>query len=213
MVLTAQHNREWLNHWNGVPLLQFPTDLLQYQNLIYEQHPDAIIETGTYYGGLTLYLATILEGLDDPAPIITIDLDPKPWTKLMDSVKSGKMKVKKSMLNRVTFIEGSSTAPETLKKVDELVQGKKKAMVILDSLHEVDHVLKEIQLYSKYVPVGGLLLVTDTHLDGTEFIETPEGPRAAVKAFLGQNKDFEVYTPPKQYMVSAVHGGILKRIR
>jgi len=214
LVALAQNSREWLNHWNGVPLLQFPNDLMMYQNLIYELHPDAIIETGTYYGGLTLYLATILEGLDDPAPIITVDLEPKNWNKLMASVKSGKMQVKKTMLDRVTFIAGNSVAPETLQKVEKAVKGRKKILVLLDSLHEKDHVLQEIRGYSKFVPVGGLLLVTDTQLDNTEYLDSRgPGPRAAVAAFLAESKDFELYTPEKQYMISAVHGGILKRVR
>jgi len=209
-----QEQKEWENHWNGVPILQFPSYLMLYQNLIYELHPDAIVETGTYFGGLTLYLATILEGLSDPAPILTVDLEPKRWNELVANIKSGKMKFNPALLKRITFIQGSSTAPEVLKQVDKLLAGKKKVMVLLDATHAMKHVLEEIRLYSKYIPVGGCLLVTDTHLDGTSYMENGEpGPRAAVQAFLAENKDFEIYKPSKQYMISAVHEGILKRVR
>ena len=47
--------------WLGVPLLKCPLDLWVYQELIYDQRPDLIVETGTWRGGSALFLACVCE--------------------------------------------------------------------------------------------------------------------------------------------------------
>jgi len=46
-------------NWLGTEIQRYPSDLILYQELIYNQEPEMTIETGTYKGGLSIYLATI----------------------------------------------------------------------------------------------------------------------------------------------------------
>src|SRR5579872_4139232 len=46
--------------WLGVPSEQAPTDNWNMQQLIVELQPDYIVETGTLYGGTTLFYAEVL---------------------------------------------------------------------------------------------------------------------------------------------------------
>ena len=62
----AQEAGEWRNSFLGISLLQFPTDLMTYQRLLFDAKPDIVIETGTYRGGLSLYLAMLLHGIHLP---------------------------------------------------------------------------------------------------------------------------------------------------
>jgi cephalosporin hydroxylase len=58
---------------------------------------------------------------------------------------------------RIRLIEGSSTDPRTLERVEELC-GSAPCLVILDSDHSAAHVLRELQLYSGFVEAGGYLV-------------------------------------------------------
>ncbi|MBK9169718.1 MAG: hypothetical protein IPM24_19970 [Bryobacterales bacterium] len=69
-------------------------------------------------------------------------------------------------------------------------------MVILDSDHSKEHVLREMEMYSPLVCVGCCMIVQDTHLNGhpirVEFSPGPgkQGPMEAVHEFLARNGDF-----------------------
>src|SRR3989344_5782756 len=43
--------------WMGVPIMKCPTDLMAYQEILFETKPDIVVETGTAYGGSALYLS------------------------------------------------------------------------------------------------------------------------------------------------------------
>eukprot|EP00392_Amoebophrya_sp_AT5.2_P016234 g16492.t1 len=54
-------NGRWLL---GVQVLQDSQDLMYIQHIVYMRKPDIVIETGTYKGGLTFFLANLLETVD-----------------------------------------------------------------------------------------------------------------------------------------------------
>lgn len=53
--------------WLGAQVLQDSQDLMYLQHITYMRKPDVIIETGTYKGGLTYALASILDWIDREA--------------------------------------------------------------------------------------------------------------------------------------------------
>src|SRR5262245_6417802 len=63
------------NRWFGIECWQYPEDLMVYQEIVHEVRPDFIIETGTYYGGLTVYLAWLLEAVNPDGKVIAIDVN------------------------------------------------------------------------------------------------------------------------------------------
>jgi len=53
--------------WLGAQILQDSQDLMYLQHITYMKKPDAIIETGTYKGGLTYFFASLLDWIDAQA--------------------------------------------------------------------------------------------------------------------------------------------------
>jgi cephalosporin hydroxylase len=79
------------------------------------------------------------------------------------------------------------------------VEGRERVLVILDSNHTHDHVLKELRLYSPLVTAGSYLIVFDTvveHMPDEFFEHRPWGkgdnPMTAVHAFLKETDRFEI---------------------
>ena len=82
----------------------------------------------------------------------------------------------------VEFILGSSTDPEVVAKISAACQDKR-VLVVLDSVHEKDHVLKELELYGPLVSPGSYLVVEDTNSDGVPVFPGSVGPTAALREF------------------------------
>ncbi|TMC12301.1 MAG: hypothetical protein E6J41_03170 [Chloroflexi bacterium] len=164
--------------WLGVPLIKCPLDLWIYQEILTETRPGLIVETGTWYGGSALYLASVLDQLGS-GQIVTID-----------PTAPGR-----ADHGRIRYLTGSSTDASVLDVVRELAAGSDSVMVILDSDHRAQHVLAELQCYADLVTPGCYLIVEDTSVNGHP-IESDfgAGPMEAVETFLAGRSDFEVMT-------------------
>jgi cephalosporin hydroxylase len=96
------------------------------------------------------------------AKILTVDIDSEEWNK---EVAEGRITPR--MLERIVFIKGDRVSERVLHEVLRHANGKR-GMVLLDSLHSKEHVLKELNLYSKFGAEGSYLIVNntnDTHLE------------------------------------------------
>jgi cephalosporin hydroxylase len=197
---------EFVNKWDGVEILQYPNDLVLYQEIIAEQEPEWIIETGTHAGGLTLYLSGVLQSIKPDAKILTVDVDPTRWNRTTkETIKNPNVRV---LLDRVEFVEGGSTAPEVIVKMKQRIGTSKKVLVILDSLHTKEHVVSEMNAYGEMVSPGGYMIVTDTHLDS---LWGEVGPKAALDAFLPSHPEFTPDRSRERFVVSANFGGWLRK--
>jgi len=189
--------------WNGVQTQQTPTDMWMVQEIISELEPDFLIETGTLRGGSALYYATVLQGLDSAAKIITVDIQDQIGRALEFPV----------FRSRVIPIVGDSVGPDTIQRIADLVRDRP-ALVLLDSDHRREHVLKELRLYSRFVPVGGYMIVFDTDLNGHPV--TPEfgpGPMEAVEEFLQTDDRFVSDSSREKFLLTMCAKGYLKRIK
>lgn len=202
-----EHHREFVQEWLGVRVLQYPNDLLTYQHLIWKLRPDVIVEAGTFEGGLTLYLAMLQEVANPQGRVVSVDYAREGWDALPDLDHVRKLR------ERITFIQGDSRAPETLERIAGLIPPDSTVLVLLDTLHVKPHVLRELKLYSPFVSKGSYLVVSDTHLDGTHWIERRDGPMAAVRAFLDGNDEFEIDSSIDRYFISANLSGYLRRVK
>lgn len=217
--VTAQHRTiEYINPWAGIKVMQYPNDLVVYQQLIVDQEPDYIIETGTNFGGLTIYLSSVLSWVKPEAKILTVDIDGQYWRETL-AKKQANPNIRK-LFDRIEFFEDSSTSPDLLTKFEERIGKGKKVLVLLDSLHTKAHVLDELRLYGKLVHPGGYMIVTDTHINANDRIPgllssldpwRPEGPLEAVKTFLAENKAFTQDRSVERYVVSANTSGWLRK--
>ena len=179
---------------------KLPNDIIIIQEIIFETKPEAIIETGTGYGGSALFYASILK-LIGRGKVLTVDV--------RDDFKKYKD------LNLVDYVLpfiGSSTDASIVRRIKELTDGRS-TMVILDSFHSERHVFDELILYANLVSVGNYLIVEDTHMNGNPVPwEYDEGPMGAVKKFLKNDKRFEIDKSREKLIMTFNPNGFLKRI-
>lgn len=199
--LALRKSTEWDNKWFGITIQQYPNDLMIYQELIYQLKPDLIVEAGTFHGGNAIYMATLLDVVNPKGKIITIDIDPQEW---QATVAKLDLPGKDRLLQRIAFIEGSSTSPAVFEKVSKLATKDATVMVLLDSLHTKDHVLAEMKLYAPLVTRNSYLIVNDTQWGE---------PLEAIREFGAEAHGFEVDRKIDHYMVSCAHEGFLKRVK
>lgn len=184
--------------WLGTPIQKCPLDLWIYQEIIYKLKPDIIIETGTANGGSALYLANLCDLINN-GEVITIDT----------AVKKNRPKHK-----RITYLTGSSISSDIIKLVKSLIKNKSKIMVILDSDHSKNHVLKELKIYSNFVTEDSYLIVEDTNINGHPVkLNFGLGPWESVNEFLKDNKNFYIdRTKEKFYLTFNPKGFLYKKI-
>jgi len=188
------------------PVIKTPSDLWMTQNIIAKTRPEYILETGTYLGGSSLYWAFVLNGLGlTESRIITIDIE--------DYLGINKIYEQPLWKKYVHFMRGSSTSPEIISRVKNLIKDKK-VMVILDSAHNAEHVLNELKLYGPLVTPGLYMIVEDTFIDGVPVRpEEGPGPMTAVYEYLeGEGGAlFEQDISCESLIFSRNSGGWLKR--
>jgi len=170
--------------WFGFPMIKNPLDLWIYQEIISETLPEIIVETGTLYGGSALYFASLFE-LMGAGQVVTVDRGGDN-ARVVPGLTAGEIRPRHPL---ITYITGSSTDYSTLKQVIALCENKR-AMVILDSDHTKDHVLKELEMYSPLVTPGCYLVVEDSNINGHPvFPDHGEGPFEATREFLKTTSD------------------------
>ena len=196
--------------WLGLPIIQFPQDILAVQEIAWRVRPDVIIETGIARGGSLILSASLLELLGGDGRVIGIDIDIRaPNRRAIES---------HPLARRITMIEGSSTDAAVVEHVRRLVSGASRLLVLLDSNHTHEHVLQELRLYSPLVTPGSYVIVFDTIIESMPvdaFPERPWGrgdnPATAVQAFLAENDRFVVDEDiDRKLLISVSPGGYLQ---
>ena len=203
--------------WMGRPIIQLPEDLVRIQELIYCVKPDVFIETGVAHGGSLIFYASLFEAMDC-GRVIGIDVEIRPHNRKAIEAHE--------LFDRITLIEGSSTAPETLARVRELVTEDESALVMLDSNHSKSHVLAELRAYAPFVSIGSYIVAADgimQQLAGAPRTQPDwswNNPRAAVAEFLSERDDFVPAEPAFPFNEGAIHervtywpNAFVKRVR
>ncbi|MCR9215171.1 MAG: cephalosporin hydroxylase family protein [Proteobacteria bacterium] len=184
----------------GRPIIQLPTDMVAFQEIVWETKPDLIIETGIAHGGSLIQSASLLamldycdaveagEMLDPSAPkrqVIGIDIDIRSHNR--EAIEQHPMS------NRIRMFEGSSVDPEIVTQVTEIASGYSSVLVSLDSNHTHDHVLAELQAYAPLTTRNNYCLVFDTIVEDMpdDFYEDRpwhpgNSPKSAVFEYLKQ---------------------------
>ena len=214
-VLIKADKYRWVHQssWMGEPLLNLPQDMFAIQDIIWRTKPEFIIEVGVAWGGGLLFCATLMEMLGGEK-VIGVDIF------MPDDLKA-RLASHGALSNRLELIEGSSFAEETLAKVKEITGSSRKVLVILDSFHTHEHVIKELRAYSQFVGEGQYLVCGDTIVDyipEQSHRDRPWGPgnnpATAVKEFLEENPAFEVDKGIDERLLFSCHpGGYLKAIK
>ena len=116
--------------WMSRPIIQYPTDMVAMQELIWRVRPDLIIETGIAHGGSLIFSASMLALLDmadaiesgatlHPAKsnrkVLGIDIDIRAHNRVAIEAHP--------MASRIQMIQGSSIASDVVAQVHEIAAG------------------------------------------------------------------------------------------
>lgn len=179
--------------WRGIPVQKLPSDMFLYQELIYLTRPDYVVETGTAHGGSALFFADMLE-LMGHGEVITIDLNFEP---------------NYPQHPRIRYISADSL--DAIDEVKNIVKGKR-VLVSLDSDHDKEHVLKEMEAYAPMATE--YMVVEDTNIGHPIDVgQIDEGPMEAVMEFLKTHDEFEIDTAAHKFLVTFHPNGWLRRVR
>lgn len=197
--------------WLGRPIIQFGNDMVMLQQLLWELKPDIFIETGIAHGGSLIYTASLFELIGNNGTVIGIDVEIRPHNRTAIEAHP--------MFKRIEMIEGSSIDPATIEALEGYLSEGKVITVMLDSNHSKEHVLKELELYSKYVTVGSYLIVQDGAQEWVadiprgkpEWLE--DNPLAAINEFLQTTDDFVIDKRYTRLGITSSPSGYLKRVR
>ncbi|PJF24681.1 MAG: hydroxylase, partial [Phototrophicales bacterium] len=175
--------------WLGVPIIQQPGDILMMQDLIFRIRPTLMIETGIAHGGSVLFHASMLTLIHSPIAsrpdrphVVAIDIDIRSHTRqALDH---------STLRPLITLLESSSIEPSALSSVKQIVRADDVVMVVLDSNHSRDHVLKELRAFAPLVTPGSAIVAMDgimprfAALPGAQASWRVDNPAAAIQEFL-----------------------------
>ena len=180
--------------WLGRPIIQLPEDVLRVQEVIFQLKPDVILETGVAHGGSLIFYASLFEAMRSKGRVIGIDIEIRPHNRAAIEAHP--------LFDRITLIEGSSVAAETVAKAKSLIAKDDKVLVILDSNHLRDHVRAELEAYCDLVCPGSYIVATDGVMK--EVADVPRGtpswiednPTTAAREFATAHPEFELTSLP-----------------
>jgi len=195
--------------WLGRQIIQFPTDIVAFQEIVWNVKPDVIIETGVAHGGSLILSASLLE-LCGHGKVIGIDVDIRDHNrKAIDA---------HPLRRRIELIEGSSIDVETIDRVRGMLNPSDKVLVVLDSNHSDEHVFNELEAYGDMVSLGSYIVAND----GAQawVWDTPNGkpewklshPLQAIERFLSSHPEFAVDPQPTRWLITQSPQGYLQRV-
>lgn len=178
--------------WLGRPIIQLPEDMIRLQEVIYALRPDVIVETGVAHGGSLIFYASLCKAMDR-GRVIGIDIEIRPHNRTAIEAHP--------LASFISLIEGSSIDSDTIAKVESLIAPDERVLVLLDSCHTKEHVLAELQAYSKLVAPGSYIVAMDGIMEAVTGAPRTQpdwewnNPRRAALEFVEANPDFVIEEP------------------
>ena len=228
-------SRKWINttcdykyvynwQWLGRPIIQFPTDIVATQEVIWSVQPTIIIETGVAHGGSVIFNASQLALLDLCKNGFTNirNIDRRCIGIDIGIREDNRKEIERhALFPMIELIEGSSVDLGIYSKVKDFIRPNDIVMVILDSNHTHDHVLRELELYAPLVSKDSFIIVHDTGIEYASekfLMGRPWGaannPLSAIRAFLVKNQIFDIDEKTNEkLLITSSKGGYLKRTK
>lgn len=217
--MSRAQQRQYSYHfdWLGIPIIQYPQDIVAMQEIVWSVKPQIIVETGIARGGSAIFYASMLELLhacgQGDGKVIAVDIDIRAHNR--------KAIEQHPLARRIHMIEGSSIDQAIVDKVHDEARGLAPVVVCLDSNHTHDHVLAELRAYAPLTTVGSYMVVFDTLIEdlaadsiGDRPWAPGNSPMSAVMEYLKEDDRFEIdQTIHTKLQISVARNGFLKRIR
>jgi cephalosporin hydroxylase len=160
--------------WHGIRTLKLPSDVWNYQEIIFERRIEHVIETGSRHGGSALFFAETLAARGAAGPVVSIDIE---GTSNQVGTRAG-----------IHFLLGDSAAGAMVAQAMALLPAARGPLfLILDSDHRRDHVLRELRAWVPQLKSGDYLVVEDTIVNGNPVRpEHGPGPMEAIRDYLAE---------------------------
>jgi len=160
--------------WHGIRTLKLPSDVWNYQEIIFERAVEHVIETGTRHGGSALFFAETLAARGARGPVVSIDID------------DASRQVPRHP--GIHFLLGDSAAGAMVEQALGLLPTERGPLfLILDSDHSQAHVLRELRAWVPRLRTGDYLVVEDTIVNGHPVRPAHgPGPMEAIRDYLAE---------------------------
>jgi len=160
--------------WHGVRTLKLPSDVWNYQEIVFERRIEHVIETGTRHGGSALFFAETLAARGAKGPVVSIDVD---GLSNQAGARPG-----------IHFLLGDSASAAMVELALGLLPAERGALfLILDSDHSREHVLRELRAWVPALRSGDYLVVEDTIVNGHPVRpQHGPGPMEAIRDYLAE---------------------------
>ena len=214
VVESNKHNYGYQWEWCGVPIIRHPDDIVLQQEIMWTLKPAHVIETGVARGGSLVLSASLMSMIGTAPRVLGLDIQIlphahgslKPWTD-----EGG-----------IELFEGDSTSDAAISRVKTFINNvSEPCLLILDSNHSHEHVLRELNSLAPLLSIGSIVIVADTIVE-----EMPENyypnrpwargnnPYTAAQKFLQLNRNFEMdLSWSRRSLLGECRDGILRRIR
>ena len=172
--------------WHGIRTLKLPSDIWNYQEIIFERRIEHVIETGTRHGGSAVFFAETLAARRAAGPVVSIDID----------ADSRQIKG----CQGVHFLIGDSAADPMVQQALALLPPTRGPLfLILDSDHSRQHVLRELRAWVPQLRPGDYLVVEDTIVNGHPVrLEHGPGPWEALDEYLVESPGLLVHDAARE---------------
>ena len=210
-----RHRYGYHAHWCGVPIIRLPDDILVFQEIVWTLRPAFIVETGVARGGSLALSASLMSMCGLPSRVLGLDIQ------ILDHARRAVQSLPWS--DGITLWEGDSSGQDAAEAVRSFVasspQGRP-GILVLDSDHSQEHVLRELMTLAPEMPVGSIVQVADTiieEFDPGHYPDRPWGkgnsPLTAVNEFLSIDPRFERSQMwSRRALVTEFRDGTLQRV-
>ena len=165
-------------HYRGVRTLKFPSDMWNYQELMFENDIHWVLETGTRHGGSALFFADLLAAGALEGGVVSVDITHEALHPLATTHP------------RIRLLLGDSADPALIGLIRQLIPQERShgLLLILDSDHSAPHVLRELNALVPLLRQGDYVVVEDTIVNGHPVRpDFGPGPLEAIEAYLAAN--------------------------
>jgi len=162
--------------YRGVRTLKLPSDMWNYQEIIYSHNVDWVIETGSRHGGSAIFFADLLRNMGRAGKVFSVDYAPALDPRAQADAD-------------VQFITGDSADPAIIDRVmAQIPDERRNIFLILDSDHSARHVKRELDAWIPRLRSGDYVVVEDTVVNGNPVRpDHGPGPLEAVREFIKEN--------------------------
>lgn len=211
----ARASQHTTDSYAGVRMEKFPEDLRTYEHLLWQTRANVVIEIGTRFGGSALWFRDRLRAMRAygriAAPrVVSIDIAQK-------EAVAGILAADPQYEETITFLEADVRDPALPERVARELPCGARCLVVEDSAHVYDTTYAALLGFSRFVPVGGYLVVEDGCVDIEEMRLNDSWPRGVLPAIADwlstpDGEAFRVRRDLELYGMSCHPGGFLQRM-